>query len=165
MTSDTLYPYPFPALSIRVKPGWLSHAERHGWALAKKRQQISLSSWDIAQRLGEIAFGAYYKLINDYPEIGKRFRGFPTRRGIIAAHTVPFDDRHRDHNFAALKVTKKWAREAFHVLGIYDPPFVDFLGWCFKTTFENAPGGDRGRTNISVRELNSMSTMLKGRKH
>lgn len=161
MARETLYPYPFPALTVRVKAGWLVHAERHARKLGEKRDQAGLSSWDIAQRLGEIAFGAKYKLINRYPNIGRRFRGFSVRGKTIAPHTVPFDERHRDHSFVALKVTKKWAREDLHVLGVYDPPFVDFLGWCFKNTVTEAPDVGGGRTNIPVYELNPMSQLRK----
>ncbi len=157
----TMYPYPFKVIQVKVKSAWMLHAEEHAQAEMKRKETASISSWDVCQRLGEIAFGVKYGLLSDYPEVGKRCPPFLFVSDRVIVHTSPFDERYKGGNEAALKVMKRFAKHgSIHVLGSYDPPFVDLIGW--ETLAEVMDATEvKGRTFIPVGALRPMTELPK----
>jgi len=157
---DTLYPYSHKVIQVKVRPAWMLRAEQHGRAIMRRKKTAQISSWDVSQRLGEIAFGVKYDILETYPEEGKRCPPFILCGLTVSVHTSPFDERYKSGNEMSLRVLKKYSRNAqIHVLGAYDPPFVDLLGWTTLPELLEAADYD-GRTSIPASHLRPMVALL-----
>ena len=163
----SLFPYRNGVLQIRVNDSWLSHAEAHAARLAGYKGLLKPSSWDVSQRLGEIAvrfllhkLGATSKIQG--LEIGKR-PAAPTTKSdlVVGVSCAPANERFNMGTKAKLSVFKKFAGEvSLHVAALYDPPFVDMIGWADAQTVLTQVADQSGRVSIPASELRTMQELM-----
>jgi len=157
---ETLYPFAYKVVQVRVRDQWMLQAEAHARAIMKRKKTAKISSWDVSQRLGEIAFGTKYEILKTYPIEGKRCPPFILYGLTVSVHSSPFDERYKSGNEIALKVMRTYCKNAqIHVLAAYDPPFVDLVGWTVLHELMEAPDIN-GRTNMPAHTLRPMTTLM-----
>jgi hypothetical protein len=161
-----MFPYPFPVMQVKVRDAWIEHAEAHGEARREQRGVIKVSNWDVATRVSEIAFIALMSgkgILSQIPEppIGQFMSPIRLDSGMFAAiSSSPADERYNLGTKASLRVRQRFVRTAsLHVLSIYDPPFVDFLGWASTASIENMQG-EKGFIRVPMAQLRPIQQLI-----
>ena len=163
-----MFPYRNNVVQIRVNDSWIEHAEAHAQARRQLRDMIKASNWDISQRLGDIALRYFLHKLGATDaigglEVGERPAN-PTTRGnlVLAISCAPADERYNMGAKAELRVFKNWAGSAsIHVAGLYDPPYVDMLGWADTQAVLTRGDDGKGKSCTPAAELRTMSELIR----
>lgn len=164
---ESLFAYRYGVLQIRVNDSWLEHAEEHAQKQREWKGSIKISNWDISQRIGEIAVRFFLHKIGATEEIGGLEAGarpaLPTTKQdlVVNVSCAPADERYNTGTNAGLSVFKRFAGDAsIHIAALYDPPFVDLLGWVDTKTVMTQSEDPRGRVKIPATELRTMTELI-----
>ena len=165
---ESLFPYRYNVVQIRVNDSWIEHAEKHAQKLKEFKGNVKASSWDVSQRIGEIALRYFLLKVGATEQIGGldigRRPALPTTKQdlVIAISCPPADERYNTGSNAGLRVFRKYAGEAsLYVAALYDPPYIDFLGWVDVQTVLTHGEDQSGRVKIPATELRTMSELMK----
>lgn len=165
---ESLFPYRTRTVQIRVNDSWIEHAEAHAQLMKNYKNNIKVSSWDVSQRVGEIALRYFLHKIGSIPkpgalELGKRPPHPTTRQNwVIAIVCPPADERYNTGTKAQLRVNKKYVvGTTAHIAALYDPPYIDMLGWVNTDKILANTGNAWGRVDFTVSELRTMSEFIK----
>lgn len=163
---DSLFSYRYGVIQIRVNDSWIEHAEKHAQALKEYKENVKVSNWDISQRVGEIAVRFYLHKLGATSqisgmEIGRR-PALPTTKQnlVVGVSCPPADERWNMGSNAGLSVFKKYVGDAsLYIAALYDPPFVDFIGWADVQAILTQSEDQRGRVKIPATELRTMTEL------
>jgi len=165
---ESMFPYRNNVVQIQINDSWIEHAEAHAQARRHLRDMIKVSNWDIAQRLGDVALRYFlYKLGSTESigglDVGERPAN-PTTKGnlVLSISCAPADERYNMGLKAELRVFKNWAGSAsIHIAALYDPPYIDMLGWADTQAVLTRGDDGRGKACIPVAELRTMSELVR----
>ena len=165
---ESMFPYRNNVVQIQVNDSWIEHAEAHAQARRRMKDAIKVSNWDISQRVGDIALRYFLHKLGATESIGGLDIGsrpaHPTTKGnlVLAISCAPADERYNMGAKAELRVFKNFAGSAsIHVAGLYDPPYVDMLGWADTQAVLTRGDDGRGKSCIPAVELRTMSELMK----
>ena len=165
---DSLFAYRHAVMQIRVNDSWIEHAEEHAQKLKDFKGGVKTSNWDIAQRVGEIAVRFFLHKVGATKQIGGIESGrrptLPTTKHnmVVGVSCPPADERWNTGSNAGLSVFKRYVGEAsLYIAALYDPPFVDFLGWADVQAILTQSEDQRGRIKIPAMELRTMAELIK----
>ena len=159
-----LFPYPHPVLSVPMEEAWLEHGILHARIRQERRGAARPSGFDLATRIAGIALATRLRragVLGDAVRIvpGEFLSPLHCRDGstiVVTGSTA--DERYNLGSRAALTVFEPRRVRASHfVLAIFDPPFVDFLGWASDREVDAAPRTGNKRV-IPVKELRPMAS-------
>lgn len=164
---ESMFPYRRNVVQVKVNDSWIEHAEAHAQARRMLRDKIKVSNWDISQRIGDIALRYFLFSLGATETIGGlevgEWAASPTTRGnlVLAISCAPADERYNMGSKAELRVFRNHASSAsIHVAGLYDPPYVDMLGWADTQAVLTRGDDGRGKSCIPVTELRLMSELV-----
>lgn len=164
---DSLFPYRNGVLQIRANDSWISHAEAHAAAARDRKQALKSSPWDVSQRLGEIAVRFFlhkHKAIEVIGnlEVGRRPTPPTTKQDLVVSIScAPANERWNTGTKAKLSVFKRYAGESsLHIAALYDPPFIDMIGWADTQAVITRSEDQSGRVSIPALELRTMQELI-----
>jgi len=157
----TLFPYPFRVVSVRVDPKWVLHAEKHANKIKEDKGKLTVSTWAVAQRVSEIAFATILGDKEANFPIGKWAPSLAYKDSNIKVHGAPVKEKYNFGSKAKLIVRKTTIRfDDYHILALYDPPYVDFVGYATKHDLLEEGIGDKS-LSINASELRETMDLLK----
>ena len=163
---DSLFSYRYGIIQIRVNDTWIEHAELHAQKVKEYKKNVKVSNWDISQRIGEIAVRFYLHKLGATSSIAGLEYGsrpvMPTTKQnlVVGVYCPPADERWNTGSNAGLSLFKRYVGEAsLYIAALYDPPFVDFIGWADVQAILTQSEDQRGRVVIPATELRTMAEL------
>ena len=168
LSGIVLFPYGQSVMQVKVTRAWIDHAEEHAEARRDLRGIIKVSTWDIASRIADLAFLSVMssrRMLTEIPDLP--IGGYTGAINLVTGDKVSINAAATNEQFnfgakAALRPRAKFVKKSsIHVLALYDPPYVDFLGWAKTSQVKDYPIV-RECHKVPASDLSHMKILLSG---
>lgn len=154
-----LFPYPHSVLSIFVDPSWVSHAQEYA-LLGKARNNVFRDILRI-RRLADIAFRfAFYPEAPNVPLPNKKIPTKLNGKKVSLHARLASKYTFGDGRGIAISV-KSMEFSDLHISVLYDPPHMDFIGWCSNEDVNKTGTLFKGKMFVPINHLKPISGLLK----